>query len=334
MKRARVILLWLYRREIISLIYLLMLVVAFTAIWKFRGSSDETVADSLAFEENHKVIDVVISDKRQPVDAMEIPVDKTDKIEQPWQSNAARVAVNSDDKPQIAIIIDDLGVVRDKTLAMINSRAPLTLSFLPYAPDLPELTGLARRRGHELMVHLPMEPKGDKDPGPHALLTSESDGKISQNLAFDLAQFSGYVGVNNHMGSAFTEDRQGLNILLNEMHKRGLLVLDSRTTSKSLLAAMATARHIPNMTRDIFLDNRQDVSYILGQLQKLEHMAIRRGNAIAIGHPYAETIQALSLWLPTLKQKGIAIVPLSHLVKRKYDRILLAKAKAVASSTN
>jgi len=275
---------------------------------------------------------VVISEKQQPVEAVKIPADITDTTGQPWRRNAVRVAVNSDDKPQIAIIIDDLGVVRDKTLEMINSKAPLTLSFLPYAPDLPELTGLARRRGHELMVHLPMEPKGNKDPGPHALLTSESDRKISQNLAFDLSQFSGYVGVNNHMGSAFTEDRQGLNILLNEVRKRGLLVLDSRTTSKSLLAAMASDRNIPNMTRDVFLDNKQDVSYILGQLGKLEHMAIRRGNAIAIGHPYAETIQALSLWLPTLTQKGIAVVPLSHLVKRKYDRILLAKGRAASST--
>jgi len=187
---------------------------------------------------------------------------------------------------------------------------------------------LARSHGHELLVHLPMEPKGDVDPGPHAMLTNMSNRKILQDLDFDLSRFTGYVGVNNHMGSAFTEDRQGLNIVLNEVHKRGLLVLDSLTTPNSLLAKMATGKNIPNMTRNIFLDNKQNVTYILNQLAKLEHMARRRGHAIAIGHPYGETVRALSLWLPTLKQKGIIVVPLSYLVKRKYDRILLAKRRA------
>ncbi len=331
MKRAKVILLWLYRREIISLLYLLMLGIAFAAIWKFQESSDEAAPDALAFEENHKIIDVVISGGQPPVGAVEIPAYPT---KESWQNNAVRVSATIGNKPQIAIIIDDLGVVRDKTLAMIDIAAPLTLSFLPYAPDLPDLTDLARRRGHELMLHLPMEPKGDNNPGPHALQTEDPDGKIRQDIAFDLSRFSGYVGINNHMGSAFTEDRRGLAILLDEVGKRGLLVLDSRTSPKSLLAAMATQRAIPNMTRDIFLDNEQDVSYIMGQLAKLEQVARRRGNAVAIGHPYSQTIQALSRWLPTLQQKGIAIVPLSHLVQRKYDRILLAKAKAAASSTH
>jgi polysaccharide deacetylase 2 family uncharacterized protein YibQ len=175
-----------------------------------------------------------------------------------------------------------------------------------------------------------MEPKGAFDPGPHALLMHVSPEKMRADLIFNLSRFDGYVGLNNHMGSAFTEDRESLDLILDEVQRRGLLVLDSRTSRKSLLAEMSTDRNIPNITRDFFLDNEQDVDYIFAQLAKLEDMARRKGSAIAIGHPYAETIQALTLWLPTLKARGITVVPLSYLVKRKYDGIRLAKGSSAA----
>ncbi|MBL4894817.1 MAG: divergent polysaccharide deacetylase family protein [Emcibacter sp.] len=312
-----------------SLAYLFLIGMAFGAIWIFHDSHSKIAPTQniLAFEEEHKIVEVVIADVKTPYVALEIPAESflPEPIEETWQTHAVKVSAVVEGKPQISIIIDDLGVVRSRTFDVITLAPPLTLSFLPYAPDLYDVTRIARDKGHELMVHIPMEPKGDKDPGPHALLTHSTDQKILQDLQFNLSRFDGYVGLNNHMGSAFTEDRAGLNLVLDEVQKRGLLVLDSRTSGKSLFAQMAEERNIPNMTRDLFLDNEQDVDYIIGQLEKLENMARRRGTAIAIGHPYKETIKALSIWLPTLKAKGIAVVPLSHLIKRKYENIQLAK---------
>lgn len=341
--RRLVAFLWRYRKEALLLTYFLFIGLASAGIWIFydhhNGHKDKTVA-ALAFEEEHQIVHMVVrrskntpEDRRGPrvknrdVDFPLAPKTPTIKA---WEANAVTVTGLVEGNAQIAIVIDDLGVVRDKTLAIIDFKAPLTLSFLPYAADLYDVTRLARSKGHELMVHLPMEPHGNMDPGPHALITGVSRQKMLQELSFNLSQFAGYVGFNNHMGSAFTEDTSGLNLILNEAKKRGLLILDSRTSRKSLLAKMATDKDIPNVTRDFFLDNKRDVSYILHQLQKLETMALRRGNAIAIGHPYAETIEALSLWLPSLKEKGITIVPLSYLIKEKYDKILLAKASKLS----
>lgn len=321
-----------------SLVYLFLIGMAFGAIWIFHGSNvkNTQIPNTLAFEENHKIVDVVVMKRELPVVALDIPtkIFPVKPLEKAFESNAVTMATVVDNKPQISIIIDDLGVVRHRTVNIIELPAPLTLSFLPYAPDLRGITRRARDRGHELMVHIPMEPKGDMDPGPHALLTNSSDQKILQDLHFNLSQFEGYVGINNHMGSAFTEDRPGLNLILDDIRKKGLLVLDSRTSGKSILAQIASEKNIPNITRDLFLDNEQDVSYILIQLEKLEEMARERGSAIAIGHPYEETVKALSIWLPTLKAKGIAIVPLSHLVKRKYEKIQLADGGGLLSASH
>ncbi|VAV93543.1 Putative periplasmic protein YibQ, distant homology with nucleoside diphosphatase and polysaccharide deacetylase [hydrothermal vent metagenome] len=324
MKRKDIVFIWRYRKEALSLVYLFLIGMAFGAIWIFY---DNNAKKTLAFEEDHDSVEMVVSESRESYVPPEIPIQTREKA---WRANAVKMSAIRDDRPQIAIVIDDLAVVRSRSLDIINLPAPLTLSFLPYAPDLPEITRMAHNRGHELMVHLPMEPKGDFDPGPHALLTHVSHEKMRADLIFNLSRFDGYVGLNNHMGSAFTEDRKSLDLVLDEVQRRGLLVLDSRTSRKSLLAKMSTDRNIPNMTRDFFLDNEQDVDYIFAQLTKLEDMARRKGSAIAIGHPYAETIEALTLWLPTLKARGIMVVPLSHLIKRKYEGIRLAKNSSTA----
>ncbi|MCF8474545.1 MAG: divergent polysaccharide deacetylase family protein [Emcibacter sp.] len=324
-----VITLWHYRKEVISTIYLILIAVAFGAIWQFYKDHSESHKNKmapLAFEEDHKIIDVVIAYHEPEPEPETEPLQTNAKLVlDAWKANAVQVADYVDTLPQISIVIDDLGLLQNKTLSIINLKAPLTLSFLPYANNLPNMTQMAKDRGHELMIHLPMEPKGNMNPGPHAMRKNITEKQLMKDLTFNLSQFEGYVGLNNHMGSSFTEYRQGLDVILEEIHHRGLLVLDSKTSRKSLLADMATEKNIPNISRDFFLDNEQNLPYILGQLEKLENMAYKNGHAIAIGHPYKETIEALSYWLPTLQKKGIAVVPLSHLVKRKYNHILVVK---------
>ncbi|WP_417623572.1 divergent polysaccharide deacetylase family protein [Paremcibacter congregatus] len=345
---------WAYRREMLSLGYLFFVGMAFGALWLYFSDTprfENSPEHSIAFEEDHhpvvvdraiigapvvkRITESGILDEKPVAEASlsKIPDDDILGSEaSAWRANAVKVAAlggaESGRSSQISIVIDDLGVVQGRTLDIIKLQAPLTLSFLPYASNLPELTGIARGRGHELMVHLPMEPKGDSDPGPHAMLTGNSRSEMVADLTYNLGRFSGYVGLNNHMGSAFTESRAGLDLVLDEVRRRGMLVLDSRTSGNSLLAEMATEKRIPNMTRDVFLDNEQDVDYILGQLGKLEEIAHRRGQAIAIGHPYPETISALKRWLPTLEKKGISIVPLSYLMQQKYQKVELSSYHA------
>lgn len=336
---------WPFRKQIAISVCLSIIILSSGLIWQaynkgvtqkdvvripapLKENIKRKVAQRLAFEEGHEPQNFVVLrpvfdsvKKIKPLEKPSTPniFSKPPMDQRLWQTNAAALAPVLPGQAMVTIVIDDLGILKGRTRKFIEIDAPLTLSFLPYASQLPELTRFARTKGHELMVHLPMEPKGDSDPGPHAMLTSLTSDEARIRLAFNLSRFEGYVGINNHMGSAYTENSQSVEMLLNYIETRGLLVLDSKTSSGSVLSPLATKKNIANVTRDVFLDNIQETDYILGQLEKVEAMAIRRGQVIAIGHPYSQTIEALNLWLPTLKDKNIVVVPLSQIVKRKYN---------------
>ncbi len=233
-----------------------------------------------------------------------------------WLRNAVAVAP-AHGRPQIAVIMDDAGVNRRNTEKAIALPAPLTISFLPYAPELAPLVKQARANGHEIMVHLPMEPLGgEENPGPHALMVRETSAQIMRTLDWNLARLDGYVGVNNHMGSRFSADRPAMREVLAELHRRGLLFIDSRTTGHTVGGDVAQHLHMPYAERDVFLDNDEDPAAIRVQLQTLERIAQARGQAIAIGHPYDSTIAVLGDWLTHVQSQGFELVPVSRIVER------------------
>lgn len=130
----------------------------------------------------------------------------------------------------------------------------------------------------------------------------------------DLSAFSGYVGINNHMGSKMTQDRPGMARVMAELRTRGLLFIDSRTINTSVAADEAEKAGIPYAVRDVFLDHEETYEAVAGALEEVERKALKDGFAIAIGHPREETVKALREWLPTLEAKGIALVPVSAVV--------------------
>jgi uncharacterized protein len=232
-----------------------------------------------------------------------------------WLRNA--VAPVIDDRPAIAIVIDDLGVNRAGTAALNRLPAPLTLAFLPYAQGLEEQTRAARAAGHELMVHVPMEPTGNAWPGPNALLASLPPADLVSRLRSQLRSFRGFVGINNHMGSLLTSDEERMSLVMTELRQHGLLFLDSRTTGQSVAGRVARRVQVPYAERDIFLDNELDVDAVLRQLARVESIARSKGYAVAIGHPHRVTIEALRRWLPTLDARGLALAPISAIVARR-----------------
>jgi hypothetical protein len=231
-----------------------------------------------------------------------------------WLRNAVAPVV--DDRPAIAVVIDDLGLNRRGTAALNRLRAPLTLAFLPYATDLDEQTRAARAAGHELLVHVPMEPRSQDWPGPNALTSQLGPAELVSRLRGHLRSFRGFVGVNNHMGSLLTTDPERMAILMAELRQRDLLFLDSRTTPGSVAAREAERSHVPFAERDVFIDNDLELKSVLRALAHAENIARHRGYAVAIGHPHDVTIDALKRWLPTLAARRIALVPISTVVAR------------------
>jgi polysaccharide deacetylase 2 family uncharacterized protein YibQ len=233
---------------------------------------------------------------------------------QRWLENAVAVKPPAG-RPMIAVVIDDMGMDRRRSARALELPGPLTMAFLPYAQDLGAQTNEARRRGHELMVHVPMEPTDKSvNPGPHALLTSMPRDEIIRRLQSDLAAFDGYVGVNNHMGSRFTADPAAMTPVLQELRSRGLLFLDSRT-GPSVGAEIAKSLDLPHAARDVFIDHDVSAQAVADALRKLEAVARRSGYAIGIGHPKDETLGQLQRWLPGLEAKGFALVPVSAVVR-------------------
>jgi polysaccharide deacetylase 2 family uncharacterized protein YibQ len=233
-------------------------------------------------------------------------------------------------RPLIAVLMDDVGVNRRNAPRVAELPAPVTIAYMTYADNLPKLSAAARARGHELMLHVPMEPMDQGvDTGPNALLTGLDEAELRRRLNWGLDRFQGYVGVNNHMGSRFTSWERGMALVMAELRRRGLLFVDSRTIASSVAARAAERYAVPHADRDVFLDNEQESGAVHEQLAKLEEVARQRGTAIGIGHPHDGTIAALAQWLPTLEAKGFALVPVSAIVERRMQSA--PKSAAVTS---
>lgn len=233
-----------------------------------------------------------------------------------WEARAVR-------PPQIragawiAIVIDDLGIDPARAARAMSLPGPLTLSFLSYAPDLAEQGRQGRAAGHEILLHLPMEPEGRDNPGPGALLVRMPADDIRARTANALDRLPNAVGLNNHMGSRFTRDPAALAPVLQEIAARGLLFVDSRTTGNSAGSAVAQSLGVAHAVRDVFLDNEIEAGAVRKQLAELERVATRRGTAVAIGHPHDATLEALAAWIPTMNSRGLQLVPVSAVVRQQ-----------------
>lgn len=236
----------------------------------------------------------------------------------PWRQYAVPV-VDTGSQPMIAIVIDDLGLNRRGALQAIDLPPPLTLAFMTYAEGLDTMAASARERGHELMLHMPMEPRDPSyDPGPNVLAAELTTEELRRRVDWDLDRFSGYVGINNHMGSKFTASAEGMQTVMQALRARGLLYLDSLTSGASVGAIMAQRAGVPYAVRDVFLDNAPgDINTIYGQLAVVESLAQKSGYAVAIGHPHKATLKALATWLPQARERGFAIVPISAIVRHR-----------------
>ncbi|ACS79682.1 divergent polysaccharide deacetylase family protein [Maridesulfovibrio salexigens] len=216
--------------------------------------------------------------------------------------------------PKLAIVIDDMGEDLKLAKGLAALDAKITFSIWPNSSHVKKTIAIAKKSGNEIMVHLPMQPKGypKVNPGADALLVGMDADKISSITLAAIAKVPGATGLNNHMGSSFTENYNGMLAALKQLNKKHLFFLDSRTTPKSACRRAASKAGVTFYERNIFLDNVKDVGAIKYQLSKAAKIARKSGQAIAIGHPNHETLKAIRQWVAENKGK-IRIVPVSSL---------------------
>ncbi|MDY0874039.1 divergent polysaccharide deacetylase family protein [Dongia rigui] len=234
-----------------------------------------------------------------------------------WLENSVAVR-DPGNRPMITIVLDDVGVAPQHAEMAVALPAPIVLSIMTYAKNSAALAREARAKGHEIMVHMPMQPVNPAvNPGPNALDVGMDGDELLRRIVWGLGRFKGYVGFNNHMGSRFTQDAAGMRIVLQEAKRRGLLFLDSKTIAGSVGDKLAAEMGVTHIARDIFLDDDMSEAAVARQLAAAEAVAIRQGYAVAIGHPHPGTIAVLKRWLPEAKARGFAIVPLTTIIKKR-----------------
>ena len=218
--------------------------------------------------------------------------------------------------PRLALVIDDMGwdaALFDQLLAL---PAPVTFAIMAGSPRAAEFAARATALGHQVLLHLPMQPAGaGKDPGPGAIQPGMTGREVDGLVAAQLARVPGASGANNHMGSLATADPVIMSAVLSALRDRGLFFLDSATTPASVARAVAAAVGEPLAINDLFVDNVRDVTATSERLRDLGHLAAQRGWAVGIGHPCPSTIAALAAVLPELHAAGIAVVPVGDLAQ-------------------
>lgn len=230
---------------------------------------------------------------------------------------STRPPVPPRDQPQLCIILDDLGDDFPVARALARLPGPLTMAVLPLRPYSSSSAILCREGGHEIILHLPMQPEAypEVEPGPGALLLGDGPEQVAENLRASLQSVPGAIGLNNHMGSAYTADRSGMEHLLRLIPDYDLFFVDSFTTAKSVGYPLAKSLGIPTARRDVFLDNSPEHDAIRAMLAKAERLARQRGRALAIGHARASTWEVLRDELPRLQREGIRLVGASEYVR-------------------
>ena len=219
---------------------------------------------------------------------------------------------------KIAIVIDDFGHTSQRLVKRFCQLPfPLTLAVLPNEGQANAIAERALATGHEVLVHLPMEPHGypENDPGPDAVMVDQDADEIRWHVRRAIVNVPGAVGLNNHMGSRATADARVMGLVLEEVARHPLFFLDSRTTPESQGWILAQEVGVPSIQRDLFIDPLEEVTSVEENLWELAELAARNGQAVGVGHDRQQTLSALEYVLPRLERKGFRFVPVSQLVR-------------------
>lgn len=216
---------------------------------------------------------------------------------------------------RLAIVIDDAGRDLDSQHIYEQMGIPLTLAVMPDQVHTRDAALSWRAHGLPVILHQPMESVSGIGMEPKVILTSMSDAAIRQILRDSLSQLPEAIGINNHQGSKATIDARTMDIVMNELHHRGLFFFDSHTNSTTAADKAAKTYGVPYVRNDLFVDNSASVSDICAMIQEGADRAKKKGTYIIIGHCRPHTAEAFRQMVPKLKAQGIEFVYLSSLKK-------------------
>jgi len=301
------------QREIINIIALvIILIIAFNISNLFNKSIKEENSLRNTQNANSTTTNEVELEVKEPEEAAYDNEQYTDLIVNDLASSEEEISF----PPKVAFIIDDLGYETEVAKKMMELEFPVALSILPFLQYSEFIAEEGRKNNQEIMLHLPMEPNNsDADLGPGVIKAYMSEEEIRQAVRDCILNFPYIIGANNHMGSKITEDREIMEIILEEIREYNLFFIDSITTKDSIAYEVAQEMKIKSAVRSVFLDNENDMKYIKRQMLEVQETALREGEVIAIGHSRINTFYVLKRMVPELIKAGIEVVPVSELVR-------------------
>ena len=238
----------------------------------------------------------------------------------------------SDEKPRLAIIIDDLGDRLKDGRRVITLNANITVGIIPYRPYSRTLAQLANKKNKEIMLHLPMESLDQRYLGKAGLRVDMTEAELNASLDESLASLKNIRGINNHMGSRLTQNTKIMRWLMKKLQVYGnLYFVDSRTIDTSQAIFIARQVGIEHATRDVFLDNDKNHDAMAKQWRYFLKHANKEGSAVMIAHPYPETISFLQQRLIDLSE-NYKLISVSSLIRWRHNRSKLAWQQSESSS--
>lgn len=215
---------------------------------------------------------------------------------------------------QLVVIIDDIGNSYPLGNAMVELDAPLTLAFLPHTPHAKTLANKANLLHKDVILHAPMENTVKAALGPGALTKALSETDFKLTLKKAIASIPHVQGINNHMGSELTQNKQSMQWVMETLKGEDLFFVDSLTSPKSVAYQQAVKYQLPALRRHIFLDNDKSSQALTKQWNKAIRIAHKTGRAILIGHPYQESHAFLAQQIPKLAAQNVKVISASELL--------------------
>lgn len=222
--------------------------------------------------------------------------------------------------PKLALVIDDLGANPARDNRALALPGPVALAILPDTRHAPSLAQRAYEAGKTVLLHLPMAPA----IGPYSWHQGLSPEQLQQRLDNALRRVPHALGVNNHMGSQMTDQKQPMLSLMTELQARHLFFLDSRTNPHTVAAAAAQQVQLASLSRDVFLDDDPAPAAVADQFRAAMKLARKQGSVVIIGHPHASTLALLERELPRLRVMGIDWIGMEQMIALRGNRAMAA----------
>lgn len=194
-------------------------------------------------------------------------------------------------RPKLAIVIDDV-TNRFQVKKILDTKLNITMSFLPPTKQHLNSAKIAQNLPF-YMIHFPMQAISFKFEEIDTLHVGDSYERIDKKVKQLRKLYPDATFTNNHTGSKFTANKEGMEHFIKALKKYDFIFVDSRTTSKTVAKEITKKYNMPYLARNIFIDNKKDFNYIQNQLKKAIRLAKKNGSSMAIGHPYDITIDVI-----------------------------------------